>query len=127
MEPILQNKLANNYSSAREEAKKLLKQVWLDETIMDRYPSQISGGQAQRVVIARAISVKPDILIADESTSMLDILSQAQVISIYKKLMKKGGLSMLFISHDKALVKAFTNREYELNNGILKERRELKL
>lgn len=127
VEPILQNKLANNYSSAREEAKKLLKEVWLDETIIDRYPSQISGGQAQRVVIARAISVKPDILIADESTSMLDILSQAQVISIYKKLMKKGGLSMLFISHDKGLVKVFTNREYELNNGILNERRELKL
>lgn len=126
-EPMLHHKFATNFSSAKEEVKRLLSEVWLDNSIMERYPSQISGGQAQRVVIARALSVKPTLLIADESTSMLDILSQAQVISIYRKLIKKSKLSMLFISHDKDLVNNFTDREYELKNGILKERRELEV
>jgi peptide/nickel transport system ATP-binding protein len=104
---------------AYAQAEKLLGQVRLESALYRRYPSQLSGGQAQRVVIARALTRNPRLLIADEATSMLDIPVQAQIIGIFRQLVQDKGISVLFISHDQALVRAFAERGYILNKGTL--------
>ena len=96
-----------------------MRSVRLERDIFTRYPGQISGGQAQRVVIARALAVSPELIIADESTSMLDVSAQAQVIQIYKRLIKEQNVSFIFISHNLPLVKAFCSKVYGLQNGML--------
>ena len=118
-EPILAHKLAENPQHAEEKVKELLSKVWLHHGIVNRYPSQISGGQAQRVVIARALSLNPCLLVADEATSMLDTSSQAQIVQILRKLRQENGTSVLLISHDLPLVEALCNRVYHLKQSIL--------
>lgn len=117
-EPMLFYGIAGSREAASARVKELLGLVWLKPDIADRYPMQISGGQAQRVVIARALGLSPKFLIADESTSMLDILAQAQIIRIFQQLAQTG-ISIMFISHDMPLVKAVSDKIYRLNNGSL--------
>jgi ABC-type dipeptide/oligopeptide/nickel transport system ATPase subunit len=120
-EPLLYHGLAKDRTDADCQVAELLEQVWLDREIKKRFPSQISGGQAQRIAIARALALKPGLLIADESTSMLDVSAQAQIISIFSDLLKSKQFSILLISHDKALVEVFSNRIYHLSQGSLQE------
>jgi len=120
-EPLLYYKLAKDKADAAEQVDKLLEQVWLEHEIKKRFPSQISGGQAQRIAIARALALKPGLLIADEATSMLDVSAQAQVIAIFRDLLKRKQISILLISHDKALVEVFSHRVYRLSQGIIQE------
>ncbi len=80
-----------------------LKQVGLDESVLKRYPHELSGGMKQRVVIAMALLLKPSLLIADEPTTALDVLMQAQIINMLKRL-KKDGLMIMLITHDLAIV-----------------------
>jgi ABC-type glutathione transport system ATPase component len=119
-EPILCHKLAKNRREAEERAGELLKQVWLDQDILGRLPSQVSGGQAQRIVIARTLAVQPRLLIADEATSMLDVSAQAQIFGIFRRLAEQG-ISLLLISHDPALMWAAAKRRYHLAEGRLEE------
>lgn len=107
---------------SREAALRLLERVWLGGDIYDRYPSQISGGQAQRVAVAKALAVSPRVLIADEATAMLDAYQQAQVVSLLNDLAERDGLAVLFISHDAGLVNSFADRRYELYDGVAVER-----
>lgn len=118
-EPVLAHRLANTKAEARARAEELLGRVWLERDIFARLPSQISGGQAQRAVIARAMGVRPRVILADEATSMLDILSQAQVIGILRTLAAEDGVAILLISHDLPLVKAAASRGYRLYNTKL--------
>lgn len=118
-EPLLVHKLVASKTQARRQVSDLLRTVWLDEEIAGRYPAQISGGQAQRCIIARALALQPRLLIADEATSMLDILAQAQVVSLLKALVEEQGVSILLISHDRALVEALSNRIYHLEGHRL--------
>ncbi|WP_277641140.1 ABC transporter ATP-binding protein [Wolinella succinogenes] len=84
----------------REYAKNLLEEVGLCEGILDRFPHQLSGGQLQRVCIARAISTKPRFILLDEAVSSLDVSVQVQVLELLKNLKEKYNLAYLFITHD---------------------------
>ena len=81
-----------------------LQQVGLDLSVAKRYPHELSGGMKQRVVIAMALLLDPDVLIADEPTTALDMLVQSQIISLLKKLQREKGITIILITHDLALV-----------------------
>ncbi len=89
---------------AIERAKELLKMVGLEENIVRRYPHELSGGQKQRVVIAMALALEPDIVIADEPTTALDVVVQAQVLNVLKKLQREKGISIILITHDLTVI-----------------------
>ncbi len=81
-----------------------LGQVLLDDSITGKYPHELSGGQKQRIIIAMALLLKPQILVADEPTTSLDVIVQAQIINLLKRLKKNKGLSIIFISHDLGVI-----------------------
>jgi peptide/nickel transport system ATP-binding protein len=87
-----------------------LQQVGLDLSIAKRYPHELSGGMKQRVVIAMALLLNPDLLIADEPTTALDMVVQSQIISLLKKLQKEKGIAIILITHDLALVSQLTDK-----------------
>lgn len=95
---------------ARERVIALLRKVGLDSEHYDRYPHEFSGGQRQRLCIARALGVNPNLIIADEAVSALDVTIQAQVINLMMDLQEEFGLSYLFISHDMAVVERISHR-----------------
>ena len=91
-------------AAARDRAREVLVQAGLPEAFSERYPHEISGGQRQRAVIARAISTDPDFIVADEPVSALDVSTLAQIINLLRGLQRARGLTMLFISHDLSVV-----------------------
>ena len=99
----------------------LLELVGLDGSYAGMYPWQVSGGECQRAAIARAIAQNPRFLICDEATSALDVSVQAQIMELLTRIRKEKKLSILFISHDLALVSSFCDRTYVLNHGRVVE------
>ena len=89
---------------AWNKAAQLMKAVGLSPEILERYPHELSGGQKQRVVIAMAIALEPDIVIADEPTTALDVVVQAQILNLMKKLHRERGISIILITHDLGVV-----------------------
>ncbi len=105
----------------REKAAELLASVGMPDTILDRYPHEFSGGQRQRLCIARAISLKPELLICDEAVSALDLTIRAQVLDLLTDLKKKLGLTLLFITHDLGVVQHIADRIIVMNRGKIVE------
>jgi ABC-type glutathione transport system ATPase component len=95
----------------------LLDAVGLPRSAMSHYPFQFSGGQRQRIAIARALALNPTLLIADEPLSALDVTIQATILKLLKDLKQAYGLTILFISHDLAVVDSFADRMIVLQNG----------
>ncbi|NEX61705.1 ABC transporter ATP-binding protein [Noviherbaspirillum galbum] len=108
---------------ARARALELLKEVGIPdpERKIDAYPSQMSGGQQQRVMIAMAIACEPKLLIADEPTTALDVTIQKQIIDLIAALQKKHNMSVLFITHDLALVGEIADHVIVMRNGEVRE------
>lgn len=105
----------------RERVHAALDEVGLDVSAGRRYPHQLSGGQCQRVAIARAIVVRPQLLICDEATSALDVSVQAQIVNLLLELRERTGVSLMFISHDLALVRHLCDQIVVLRNGRVVE------
>ncbi|SDN43744.1 peptide/nickel transport system ATP-binding protein [Desulfonauticus submarinus] len=93
----------------------------LDMEYLDRYPHELSGGQLQRIIIARSLFLSPDIIVCDEITSMLDVSIQAYIVNTLLKLQKKLKTSYVFISHDIDLVKNITDKVIVIHNGEILE------
>jgi peptide/nickel transport system ATP-binding protein len=101
--------------------RKLLQMVELDESIAVRYPHELSGGQKQRAFIAMALALDPQLLIADEPTTALDVITQAKIMNLLKRLRTEMGISILLITHDLALLSEAVDRLYIMYAGRVVE------
>ena len=106
---------------ADEAASRAMRQVLLSPGLLDRYPSQLSGGQLQRVAIAIALALRAEVLLADEPTSALDVTVQAEVLELLRELRDRDGMSVLFISHDLAVVAELCDRVAIMRDGRILE------
>ncbi|WP_395773796.1 ABC transporter ATP-binding protein [Agrobacterium pusense] len=115
------SKLGKKQAEAR--ALDLLRQVQIPEpeARLKQYPHQLSGGQRQRVMIAMALSNDPDVLIADEPTTALDVTVQAQILNLIRDLQKKRGMAVVLITHDLTIVKQFSDYVYVMQHGEMRE------
>ena len=104
-------------SEREHEVARVLERVGLGAALMNRYPHEFSGGQCQRVAIARAIIVKPRLLVCDEPVSALDVSIQAQIVNLLRDLQAELGMSMIFISHNLAVVRRISDRALVLYLG----------
>ena len=102
---------------------RLLEQCGMHADFASRYPHQVSGGQCQRAAIARALAIRPKILICDEATSALDVTIQKEILELLNRLRREKGtdLSILFICHDIALVQQFCDRVLVMYHGEIVE------
>lgn len=99
----------------------MLAKVGLGEDVLAKYPHELSGGQRQRVGIATALVTSPRLIIADEPTTALDSITQRQIVDLLTSLVDESGASMLFITHDFAVLNRATTRCYVLENGRIEE------
>lgn len=105
----------------REEARLQLHYVGMDDSYLDKYPYELSGGMRQRVAIARALSMEPELLIADEPVASLDASIQAQIINLFRHLQKEHEFTILFIAHDLSVVKHLCSRAAVMYRGKIVE------
>ncbi len=119
-EPLLVHSMVPKHELKRE-ALRLLDLVQLPAESMNRYPHQFSGGQRQRIGIARALSLRPELLICDESVSALDVSIQAQILNLLKDLQLEFNLTYLFISHDLSVVHYISDRVMVMHAGKIVE------
>lgn len=105
----------------RERAAQLLDAVGMPGDILERYPHEFSGGQRQRLCIARAVALKPELLICDEAVSALDLSIRAQVLDLLAELKSRLGLSMIFITHDIGVVQHVADRIIVMHRGRIVE------
>ncbi len=118
--------MIKNKAEAEERVAELFELVGLDPALMHRYPHEFSGGMRQRAVIAMALSCEPDIIIADEPTTALDVIVQDRILREMKKIQQKLGMSMIYISHDIAVIAEvsdhigvmYAGRMAELASGV---------
>jgi len=120
LEP-LQHFAIGDANHQREKIRQIIQTVGLGQSALHRYPHQFSSGQQQRIAIARALVTNPDLLIADEAVSSLDVSIQAQILQLIQMLQKDFGISILFISHDLAVIRQIADDVAVMYQGQLLE------
>ena len=119
-------KIKDQFFINKSEQKDYLKMVELDSGLLDRFPSELSGGQLQRVVLAMALSIRPKLLLLDEPTTALDSKTKESIISLIKDLKKSMGFSLLFVTHEIMLTKELCEDIAVLKSGKIVERGKTK-
>ena len=120
-EPMRLHGIGADEAERRALATQLLAKVGLPASALLKYPHEFSGGQRQRIAIARALSLKPELLICDEAVSALDVSIQAQLLKLLRELQEETAMSYLFISHDLAVVKAMADEVMVMKDGEVVE------
>lgn len=124
--PLITTNIAKNKSEAEKLIDKMLIRVGLDLNTKNKYTAEISGGQCQRAAIARALLVKPKLIICDEPVSALDVSIQAQILNLLKEVQKELNISYIFISHDIGVVNYMSDTILVMKNGTIVESGEAK-
>lgn len=119
-EPIVINNILGK-KDIPDRLRELMDMVGMPEEFLERYPHQLSGGQRQRIAIARAMTTNPELIIADEPTSALDVSIQAQILNLLLDIKEKSGVSMLFISHNLAVVRHISDYVSVMKMGEIVE------
>jgi len=120
-EPLQFYGLVKDATERRKLVQAMLELVGMPSDAIDKYPHQFSGGQRQRIAVARALLARPRFLICDEPTSALDVSIQAEILNLLKDLQATFGLTILFISHNLAVVRQMADDMVVLRNGIIEE------
>ena len=121
IEPLRINFPGVGRAELEDRAEEMAGKVGLPSSILDAYPYEVSGGEAQRIAIARALLLEPEVIIADECVSSLDLSIKAEVINLLRHVRTETGASFLFISHDLDLVRYFCDRVYVMLHGRIVE------
>ncbi len=120
-EGLIVNHIGANAAERLERMRQVLAEVGLPDTTLHRFPHEFSGGQRQRIAIARALVLRPEFILLDEPTSALDLSVQAQIVELLRDLQRRLGLSYVFISHDRKVVRALCHEVLIMKDGRIVE------
>jgi ABC-type glutathione transport system ATPase component len=120
-EALTVHRLASGRAAVEARCRELLEQTGLADAALAQYPHELSGGQCQRVSLARALAVEPQVLLADEPVSALDVSVQARIINLLRDLQQRLGLALVLIAHDLAVIRNVCDRVCVMSDGLIVE------